>query len=267
MKHTVWFEYRRDFFVATVVRDFNRSAEFFHCIKKASDEKRLDYDLFNTWVGTADRKGMLWQLKDMCHMLWGDADPTEQTDKFMFDWITGTIFHEAMKLKENCYMLHRYEPLIKKALLSKKIQEKSVESQYADFFHDTMNDLKTGLSRIECMFRQAEQSLVTLLRGEKNNRFLIRYLLDEHEKEENASGSTGKILETLFGKGLAEAYCVAGDSYLEGSWYTAARSAYEKALNIDMSCDEARSGLRILEKRLKELASVVERQYPPGTSS
>lgn len=262
MNHTAWFEERRDFFVTTVVKNFHKSTDDFKRIKSAYKEERLNYDEFNSWVGTADRKGTLWELKDMCHMLWGDLDPVEHAAIFMFDWIIGAIFHEAMKLKENCYMIHRYEPLIKNIMRSEKIPVKVMDNQCIQFFQDTMNDIESGISRLACMFKKAEESLAEFLLTEQDNYFLIRYLLEESEHQGySEKGIIRQLLDSLFPDNLAQAYCMAGDSYLEGSWYTTARIAYENAINIDPSCREAREGLRILEKRLQELALLVERQY------
>ncbi|MBW1939533.1 MAG: hypothetical protein JRI67_12410, partial [Deltaproteobacteria bacterium] len=70
-----------------------------------------------------------------------------------------------------------------------------------------------------------------------------------------------------FPLGLDDAYCMAGENYLEGSWYAEARVAFIEALKINSDCEEAKFGLRILEKRLEELAHILEREYTLANSS
>ncbi len=43
--------------------------------------------------------------------------------------------------------------------------------------------------------------------------------------------------------------------------------AFVEALKINPDCQEAKSGLRILEKRLKELAHMLEREYTLANSN
>ena len=70
-----------------------------------------------------------------------------------------------------------------------------------------------------------------------------------------------QLLDLLYPEALDKAYCIAGESYLEGNWYTEARLAFEEGLKINPSCREARSGLRVLEKRIKEVTLMLQREY------
>jgi hypothetical protein len=93
----------------------------------------------------------------------------------------------------------------------------------------------------------------------------------EHKSDINKlwqkSGGLNQTLDAIFPSGLDEAYCMAGENYLEGSWYEEARMAFVEALKINPDCQEAKSGLLILEKRLKELAHTLEREYSLANSN
>lgn len=269
MTYSFWLANRRDFFVTRIVKEFYQSFEQFNKIKNTYANQEVRYNELDIWVGTADKKGVLWELKDLCHLLWRDSDPVEKTSKFMFDWMIGAIFHEAMKLKENCYMKHRYEPLIKSIMALGSGSIKELDKDCELFFKDTVHDIENGMKRILCLFDRANHSLMDILKTERDNVFLIRFLLDYKLEEQESSLhmiDSSKILARLFPEGKVQAYCLAGESYLEGSWYTTARIAYEKALDEDPECIEAKRGLRTLEKRLKELAMMLEKEYKSYTT-
>ena len=262
---TCWLKEKRELLLKNVVKDFLDSCSFFEDLKEHTAKYGVRYEGFDFWVGTERAKGKLWQLKDLCHMLWGDSDPREDNHGFLLDWMTGAIFHEAMKLKENAYMLERYRksyPLGENTPLLKP--NGNGEGPGMEFFEETAHEIKRAIKRIDLLLKHAEHYLISVLQGERENALLVRYLLEAIvSPAEHWSEDTGpmKLLNALFPHGLDEAYCLAGESYLEGSWFTEARRAFEKALELNPECTEARSGLRLLEKRINEIAALLEREY------
>ena len=261
---TCWLKEKRDLFLKNVVKDFLDSRSFFADLREHTAKYGVRYDGFDFWVGTEQAKGKLWQLKDLCHMLWGDSDAAEDDQGFMLDWMVGAIFHEAMKLKENAYMLERYRksyPLETKAPLK---PNGNGNSSGMEFFEETAHETQRAIKRLELLLDHAENYLIAVLKNDRENALLVRYLLEAAVSPgEHWTQDTGpmKLLRALFPKGFDEAYCLAGESYLEGSWFMEARQAFEKALDLNPDCMEARSGLRLLEKRTREIAAVLEREY------
>lgn len=259
-----WLKERRDLFLKNVVKDFFDSYAFFIDLKEHTSKYGIRYDGLDFWVGTEQNKGKLWQLKDLCHLLWGESDPVKEDHGFMLDWMIGAIFHEAMKLKENAYMIERYRssyPLKDKALLRPNHNGGAISR---GFFEETDYEIQRGIKRIDHLFGHAEMYLTKVLQKEEENALLVRFLLEavsEPEEQWPESSGPNVLLKALFPKGLDEAYCLAGESYLEGSWFLEARLAFEKALELNPDCSEGRSGLRLLEKLIKELAIMLEREY------
>jgi hypothetical protein len=103
-----WLDERKDLFVKNVLRDFLHSYAFFLVIERKYRDEGISYEGLDDWVGTRSDRGTLWILKDNCHRLWRDIDSDSQPEPFFFDWMVGAIFHEAMKLKENVYIVDRY---------------------------------------------------------------------------------------------------------------------------------------------------------------
>jgi len=259
-----WLLERRDLFLRNVVKDFFQCQVFFNDLKEHTQKYGVRYDGFDFWVGTEEKKGRLWQLKDLCHVIWDETTSKEDPDGVMFDWMVGAIFHEAMKLKENAYMFERYQKSYPEG--TKDIINGNGTKVVKEFFEEMIFEVKRCIRRLDWLFKHAERHLFQVLQKEKENPLLLRFLLADTNgipEEEDWQRWKGpkKLLEVLFPEGLDRAYCIAGESLLEGGWFQEARAAFEKALNINPECKEAKSGLRLLEKRLKELASFVNREF------
>jgi tetratricopeptide (TPR) repeat protein len=195
----------------------------------------------------------LWILKDNCHHLWKHIDPKSQPEPFFFDWIIGAIFHEAMKLKENVYLIERYRPVYQLATATLNLS--SQQKRYRQFFEQILEDIRRGMERLKDLFMCAIEQAEALLMTERNNSLLIRFILEnrsELEKLWQKNRGLDRMLGRLFPEGLDKAYCAAGENYLKGSWYVEAQTAFEKALRLNPDCQEAKLGLETLERRLKE---------------
>ncbi|HID96614.1 MAG TPA: hypothetical protein EYP57_00225 [Thermodesulfobacteriaceae bacterium] len=258
-RKTDWLRDRRDFIVKNIVKNFIRSYAVSINIKDRFENNGLKYEGFDRWVGSQENRGLLWVLKDDCHRLWKDVDLQSNSEAFFFDWTIGAIFHEAMKLKESVYLIHRYQPVLETA-------RNSVEhcsAQYRNFFSQVQDDAANCIERLSFLFPKAAQYLRSFMMHEKDNSILVRFIIKKEETIQkilgrNQDGNT--VLETMFPEGLERAYCMAGEHYLEGSWFSEARSAFEKALEIDSRCHQARSGLCILERRIKDLIVGIEKE-------
>ncbi len=257
-----WLVDHRDIYIKNIVKDFFKSFDFFQELDSNFSKNGLSYEGMDKWVGTQEAKGMLWQLKDMSHLMWKDAEPQKNPDPFLFDWMIGTLFHEAMKLKENLYVLMHYRPVYQTLQLPQN--KNRSEDTCPMFFQEINDEVYNSIKRIRCLYEKALNKLYAITANEKDNALLIRFILDQ--KDENPNGwerknGIGSILRNIFPNNMDEAYCIAGESYLEGSWYTEAKNAFEQALKINPNCREAKSALRILEKRLNEIALLLEKEY------
>ncbi len=267
---TCWLIERRDLFLKNMVKDFLESCFFFAELKEHTSKYGVRYEGLDFWVGTEQAKGQLWRLKDLCHLLWGDCDPVAEKEGFMLDWMVGAIFHEAMKLKENAYMMKRYRESYPLEDMAPLQANGNGEDQGMEFFEETAHEIHRAIRRIDLLVRHAQEYLIAVLKRERANALLVRYLLEARVRcEEQWSKSVGpeRLLQALFPNRLDRAYCLAGESYLEGSWFIEARHAFEQALKINPDCQEAKSGLRLIEKRLREIAALLEKEYELQTKN
>jgi len=245
---------RRDLFVKNVLRDFLRSSLFFMDIEqKYKGMHVVTYKDLDNLVGTQAERGILWILKDNCHRLWKDIDPKSQPEPFFFDWIIGAIFHEAMKLKENVYLIERYQPIYHLATAAMNMSCR--QKRYLQFFEQILEDIHRGMDRLKDLFMYAVEQMEALLLTERDNSLLVRFILEKKSelgKLWQKNGGIDHMLGVLFPEGLDKAYSIAGKNYLEGSWYVKASRAFKEALKLNPNCQDAKSGLEIVGKRHKE---------------
>ncbi len=280
-----WFEQRRDHFIRLIVDDFFSLVRSFQqlygvYLECRNAQEHCDVDLLcpeteevraQMWnrltemIGTETEKGMLWQLKDLCHQVWPEQEREYDVHGSLMDWLLGSVFHEAMKLKENIYLLNTYGPA---AIRMRDLPEASSVRvlRPAGSFPQLSNmvDAETLIRRIAVdVVGQMEQ--IGFLLGQAN--FILRMMMPDLaanmlvvrllvEKEELVLSGWGERIEELFadmfsGSG-AEGFCAAGRSYLSGQWYVQALDMYERALSCDSQCDEARAKVVHLKAVLQE---------------
>ncbi len=245
-----WFSERRDLFVKNMTKGFYETFNRFTTLyQDYMAQGEVPFDSIDHLVGTETGKGRLWDLKDRCHALWRDADPKFEMNGCLLDWVLGSIFHEAMKLKENVYMLHYYGPM------AESMREKDTAStvkfcgeECQRFMERTRYEISRQMENLGFMFGRANFLLRTMMNEQHTNCLLVRFLVENPDIPETLWGES---LETLFSDMFIEGpefgYCAAARSYREGDWFERAHGAYAKALALNPDCAEAQSRIHQLK--------------------
>ncbi len=268
-----WFEQRRDFFVREVFDSFFRINYSFQEIYTIYLECRRPHsipcvDLFNShtgealdkiwsrliqFIGTEVEKGPLWQLKDLCHMMWPKKTDQQGLDGSLVDWLIGSVFHEGMKLKENIYLLKSYGSAayeIGETPASQIIRERSNNEGLPPHYSHIV-DVQGLVNRIGSYVVNQMERVANLL-GQVNyllrimvsrlgDNMLVVRLLAENEKvlADHWGERLEAVFEEMFYGNVADGFCAAGRSYMRGQWYLQALDMYRRALLIDNRCSEA----------------------------
>ena len=267
-----WFEQRRDFFIRRVYDDFFSILRSFQdlyqvylaCRKPEADacfdllDKRIEalrsqiWDKLTAMVGTEVEKGPLWQLKDLCHRLWPEDESARNLEGALIDWLIGSIFHEAMKLKENIYIISSYGPAAFRfsepdagdgaglLRLDVPVPRLAQMMDIKGLMKRIVVDVISQMEQLAFLFGQANYMLRTMVPGLLRNMLLIRFLLEQEEVVLKLWGEeVDGVFADMFYGAPEQGFCAAGRSYLNGQWYTQALAMYRRALDIDSSCDEA----------------------------
>jgi hypothetical protein len=168
------------------------------------------------------------------------------------DWLIGSVFHEAMKLKENIYLLNTYGPA------GVQISQRP-ERHFPGLLHQPSStpqmsqmldvqglisrvagDVQSQIEQIGHLLGQTNYILRMMMPELNNNPLVVRLLV---EREELIHIFWGERLEELFSDMFhdnpAAGFCLAGRSYMESQWYNQALTVYERALAIDSNCEIA----------------------------
>lgn len=235
---TSWLELRKDIFIRDIVRDCIGARLYFNSIKKTfSETGNLPYDHISEWVGTESKKGPLWRLKDQTHRLFRINHSCVNPYEHLFDWTIGSIFHEAMKLKEDTYQVSSYKPLLEsKSNFYKENKELSkILKEYFALIENAHNNIGLEINNIDELFNRAIYHLRMILPSYSSNMLLLRYILDSRDVFESllGKGSFQEILRSMFGDTGSKAYVVAAEYCIRNGWYKAAQQYLREVMRAD----------------------------------
>jgi len=254
MATTKWFEQRRDFIFKEVLREFLKSTLYCQGLyATCRRDGEIPFASMDYWVGTETRPGPLWQLKDTCHNLFRNSGAHCGLREYLFDWAIGSAFHAAMKLKEDVYLVSSYrlrhdalEGCTDPVTLKRLEKCRQTTERIARTLVQQLRDIRQVLD-------EAGRQLRDLLCDQKQNKLLMRYLLEgEHDLETVwGPGALEAVFRDAFPQGAHIGYCLAGQSYLEGGWYDDAHAAFQRALEVNPKSQKARRGLNQARRILK----------------
>ncbi|WP_456387243.1 hypothetical protein [Desulfolithobacter sp.] len=266
-----WFEQRRDHFVRQVVDGFfhvfisfqgiyqvyvSRCANTASCAdmrdKEVETVRRDMWERLTSLVGSETEKGPLWQLKDLCHRVWPETEEQDVSGSLL-DWLVGSVFHEAMKLKENIYLLNSYGPAAFRMQENPEAQRGVIHrlsvlpptrlATVVDarrLVGRIVSDVAGQLEQIGFLFGQANYILRMMMPSLGSNMLVVRLLVEQEDIVRRLWGEDiRQLLADMFSGDAAEGFCAAGRSYLAGQWYSQALTMYQRALEEDSACDEA----------------------------
>jgi hypothetical protein len=250
-----WFTRRRDFFFTNMVKGFHRTAgKFLKIYQDYLATGAAPYDEIDRLVGSETRKGCLWSLKDDCHQLWRNADDVFDLNGSLLDWMIGSVFHEAMKLKENIYLFEFYAPLAHD--LQGGWQQEARRFcgiECGHFMERISHEVGRQMENLGFLFGRASYLLRIMLPSQGHNRLLLRYLREHGDVVfELWSESLDEVFADMFAGKPEIGYCLAAASYFEGNWYEKALEAYDEALHINKECMEAIRRTSELKEILKK---------------
>ncbi len=273
-----WFEQRHDHFVRRTVADFFSFVDAFHNLyreyllcrtpegdidllaSQARSHRQRMWDQLRLLIGSETDKGPLWELKDTCHMIWPEHNSSDDIHGALVDWLVGSVFHEAMKLKENIYLLNAYGPAARRirglsqgpgfdpAAAGSALPRLSTMVDVELLIRKIGIDVGRQMEQIAILLGQATCILRLMMPELSSNPLVVRLLIEEEDTICALWGEeVESVLADMFAGSAARGFCVASRSYLAGQWYGEALAMYERALACDDGCNEAREKIAEIE--------------------
>jgi len=150
--------------------------------------------------------------------------PNEIETEFMNN--IGLLFHKVMVARELKYVMEHYV-------------EKS------DTFQKNEESLQTQLEKIDVLFEEGIDVLISLIKENRDNILLLTLLLEDPKRTKKHFGKhTRGIIERFGdGEGLAEVYFNVGKYYADSGWSKKAKRMFESALKENSHHKNALAGL------------------------
>jgi len=207
-------------------------------------EGKLRFSDVGNWVD--DRgQSLLYNLKEQSHSLFrvGAKGPVHRNE-WLLDLAIGSIFHEAMKLRENIYQMEVYRPryLQFKSKIGKTAYEyeRDYLQQFEQIISRAERGVQEGMEETQSFFKDAVEQLIDFFNKNSKNPYLVRFLLEHQPLLQRVYGNrkAKEIFHLMFKKGLLDAYSLAGRSYLQSGHYDLASFYFSKALKMEPSDHE-----------------------------
>jgi hypothetical protein len=219
-----------------IVREFLAAHQLLRRMFERHRRSELRFDEVQALAGDTEASA-LFRLKERCHELFRGG---ELVGDALFDLAVGSLFHEAMKLRENFYQLEVYAPEVEAARAQAEPGSEELFDEFARILAASRVRLAEAFAECEALLEQTRRQLRGLLAAHRGNGLVTRYLI---ENAALASEVLGEPLDAFFtrvhGSPVA-AYALAARSYLDSGYFDEARRALAEALSRDPSRGDLR---------------------------
>ena len=239
-----------------IVRDFlnvhGRLTELIALYRAGS----LSFEMVEGLVGDDDGSA-LYRLKEGCHAIFRSEDsgqPTEVRMEALFDLAVGSLFHEAMILRENLYQQERYGPRVAALKASASSLAPELSHEFEKILSSSAARLDEAVGEVGVLLTLTRNQLFRLLVDQARNELLARCLYEEQAAVAEVFGRDfGAVFEEIHG-GMSAGLKRAADSYLDSAFY-------EEALGVLSEIPES-DDLRGVLSFARGMRSFLSRDYP-----
>lgn len=213
-----------------LLREFLTAHAELHGIFSEYSDDKIPFTKIRALVGDDDR-AVLYRLKEKSHALFrshGLATRAVRREA-LFDLAVGSLFHEAMKLRETLYQREVYAPRV--ASLREAADDESDElfDEFDRILESSVSRLGEVIFEVRALLVQTRDQLRRLLIERSGDRVVTRCLLSRREQVDAAfpEGFSG-VLEAMHGKtvtGLVEG----ARALLESAYFVEAVAALREA--------------------------------------
>jgi len=219
--------------IVEVVAGFLQAGIAFEEIYQTYRKGTLTFAQIESFVD--DRgKSLLFQMKEICHALFRRNAVAGMEKEPLVDLAIGTIFHEAMKLREDLYQLEVYGAKLR------TLEAKEGRTRYEDDFLRQLRKitrraevrLDEEMDETRTLFRETSEQLKTLLADFGSNGLLVRFFHENVDLVQKVYGGGGveDLLDLMYPGGYAQSLAAAGKSYLESARFDRAEACFRQSI-------------------------------------
>jgi hypothetical protein len=193
-------------------------------------EDNLSFKAIRALVGDDDR-AVLFRLKEKSHALFrahGIASRAVRREA-LFDLAVGSLFHEAMKLRETLYQREVYAPRVAKLRAAAGEEADELFEEFDRILGTSVSRLGEVLSEVRVLMAQTREQLRLLLVERASDRAVTRCLLSRREQVDAAfpEGFIG-VIEAMHGDAVT-GLIVGARALLESAYFGEAAAVLREA--------------------------------------
>ena len=219
--------------VVEIVRRFLLAFRAFREIYAAYQKGSL---CFSGLAKLVDDRGqsILFTLKEDCHSLFRRNETGVSEKEQIFDLTVGTLFHMAMKMREDLYQLEFYGPKVSRLSEKKEgpPEKGSLIPQFQGLLSRARSSLKEGMEEMDLLLMGILPQFQNLLREYRENGLLLRFFLEEKDLLREVWGERALeiLLDPVYGPDSARPDHLAGESYFQSAFFSRAAQCFSRAM-------------------------------------
>jgi len=220
-----------------IVREFLAAHRLLRKVSERYRAGALAFDEVGELVGD-DERSVLFRLKERCHVLFrGERSDGEIGPTALFDLAVGSLFHEAMKFRENFYQRSAYGPKVRALRRVVLHDESGLLSEFEKLIDAAGVRIDESLQELDILLGQTTGQFRLLLVAHAEEGAVARVVAARSAELAAAFGtSSDALLAELYG-GAAAAWAQAGRSFLVSGFFAEAASALREAARRGPSPD------------------------------
>jgi len=188
-------------------------------------------------------QSILFALKEDCHSLFRRGETGVSEKEQIFDLTVGTLFHMAMKMREDLYQLEFYGPKVSRLSEREDLprEKGSLIPQFQGLLSRARSSLRESMEEMDLLLIGALPQFQNLIREYRENGLLLRFFLEETDllREVWGEGALETFLDSIYGQNSSQPDLLAGESYFQGAFYSQAVQAFSRALGKNPADPEA----------------------------
>jgi hypothetical protein len=179
-----------------------------------------------------DESSVMFRLKERTHAVFRGPGETVRGSthrEALFDLAVGSLFHEAMKLRENLYQKEVYGPRVRALQSDAEEESKALFDEFEKMLHSVEARLDEGVRELEALVQRTADQLRLLIINLHDDG-AARFVTERADEVEAVFGlPLEALLEEMFAS-VAKGLERAGRSYLWSGAFDSARERFDRAL-------------------------------------
>lgn len=175
----------------------------------------------------------LYRLKERSHALFRAESPEARSVRHrevLFDLAIGSLFHEAMKFRENFYQREVYGPRVRALREEASAEADALFAEFEKILELGSERLEESVVETRALLERCREQLADLIAQHRDDGHVARHLIEARERVERVFE---RDLDTLFEdvyESTSEPWALAGRSYVISGYFVEGGAALGGAI-------------------------------------